>query len=200
MSKKSTIAFAVFLLLLSTAFAQGRGGRHGQQQTQGQGQKQGQGPGWRQGQGSAQSGSTQMEQKRIRATTHQRDQIRSCSKLADGIRKQARKMAQTREGKFNADQALQQRNQIRDQIRSMDQEHERLMNGFDATQKQAWQEQIKNTAQLRQQLNAQMQQMDTEFNSANPDTKRVAERAREIEQTMNNLRTQYGVLSSQAGS
>ncbi len=198
MSKKPTIAFTVFLLLLSTAFSEGRGGRQGQQQTQGQGQ--GQGPGWRQGQGGAQSGSTQMEQKRIRATTQQRDQIRSCSKLADGIRQQARKMAQTREGKFNADQAVKQRNQIRDQIRTMDQEHERLMNGFDAAQKQAWQEQIKNTAQLRQQLNSQMQQMDTEINSTNPDSKRVGERAREIERTMSNLRTQYGVLSSQAGS
>ena len=140
-----------------------------------------------------------MDQKRIHATTQQRDQIRTCDRLADGIRKQARKMQQNNKGKFNADTARQQQGQIRDQIQTMKQEHERLVNGLDATQQQSWQEQIRNMNHLRQQLNLQMQQMDTEL-KANPDSKRVEERAREIERTMNSWRLQYGVLASQAGS
>lgn len=79
----------------------------------------------------------------------------------------------------------------------MEQEHEQLMNGLDANQQQAWQEQIRNMNQLRQQLNLHQQQMDDEL-KGNPDAKRVAERAREMERTMNEWRKQYGVLSSQA--
>jgi chromosome segregation ATPase len=109
-------------------------------------------------------------------------------------------MAKNSGSKFNAAAANKQQSQIRDQVRAMEQEHERLMNGLDATQKQAWQEQIKNTNQLRQQVNLQLQQMDTELGSSNPDSKRVTERAREIEQTMNNWRKEYKTLSSQAGS
>jgi hypothetical protein len=51
--------------------------------------------------------------------------------------------------------------------------------------------------QLRQQLNLHQQQMDDEL-KGNPDAKRVAERAQQMERTMNEWRKQYGVLSSQA--
>ena len=195
MLKKSLILFPIFLLSLSMAFPQGRGGR----QSQGQGQGQGPGVGQGQGQGpaGAQVGNTQREQKRIHATKQQRDQIRTCDRAADSIRKQARTMAKNTGKKYSAAEANQQRNQIRDQIRTMDQEHERLMNGLDATQQQAWQEQIREMNQLRQQLNLRQQQMDSELRSPNPDANRVADHAREIEQTMNSLRTQYRGLSSQ---
>ncbi len=207
MLKKTLILFPIVLLALSLAFPQGRGGRQGQ--GQGPGSGQGPGPGSGQGlgtgqeQGQSQSGSKagsgQMEQQRIKATTQQRDQMRTCDKLADNIRKQARKMSQTSTGSFNADQAVRQQNQIRDQVRTMEQEHERLMNGLDPTQQQAWQEQIRNMDQLRQRANSQLQQMEGEL-KGNPDAKRVTERARELEQTMNNWRNQYRVLSSQAVS
>jgi hypothetical protein len=51
--------------------------------------------------------------------------------------------------------------------------------------------------QLRQQMNVHQQQMDDEL-KGNPDARRVAERAREMERTMNEWKKQYGVLSSQA--
>jgi hypothetical protein len=198
MLKKSLILFPILLLVVSIGFSQGRGRsqRQGQGSNQGQGQGQGQSPGQR----GAQAGSADMEQKRIHATRKQRDQIRSCDKLADGIRKQARKMAQASGRKFNIGEANRQRHQIQEQFRVMEQEHEQLMNGLDATQRQAWQEHIRNANQLRQQVNTHLQQMDTEMNSANPDSKRIAEYARVIEQTMNDWRKQYSTLYSQASS
>ncbi len=72
-----------------------------------------------------------------------------------------------------------------------------MMSDLDANQQQAWQEQIRNMNQLRQQLNLQQQQMEDEA-KGNPDAKRVAERARAVERTMDEWRKQYGVLSSQA--
>jgi hypothetical protein len=200
MSKKSLIVFPIFLLLVSTAFPLGRGGGQGAgsgQGGRGYGGGQGQGPGMGQGQSRGQNANAQMERKRIRVTQQQQEQLRSCDKLADGIRKQVRKMAKDSDKNFEPGKINQQQTQVRNQIRQMEQEHERLMNGLDTTQQEAWQEQIQNMKRLREQLNQHEQKMDAEL-KGNPDAKRVAERAREMEQTMNEWRKQYGILSSQA--
>jgi basic membrane lipoprotein Med (substrate-binding protein (PBP1-ABC) superfamily) len=202
MFKKNLIFLPILLLVFATAFPQGRGGSRGRSQGQGQGQRGNQGVGQSSGQGQyenrGQGGSGTMEQKRVHATQQQRKQIQSCNNMADGIRKQAREMAQVKEGKFNAKEAIQQQNQIRNQLQNMEKEHAQLMNGLDPAQNQAWQEQIRNMNQFRQQLNVQMQHMDDELGSANPDAKRVGERAREMEQIMKNWRKEYNTLSSQA--
>lgn len=192
MLKKTLIIFPIFLLVFSAAFPQGRGGRQGGQQGQRQSQGQG-GVG-----GGGQTGVGQMEQKRIHTTQQQRDQIHSCNKLADGIQKQARKMAQAAGNQFSVDEIGQQQNQIQNQIRTMEQEHEQLVNGLNSTQNQAWREQINNMNQYRQQLNLQLKQMDTELKSANPDSKQIQERAKEMEKVMNNWRKEYRTISAQA--
>lgn len=195
MLKRTLVIFPILLLMLSIAFPQGKGGGKGGGSGQGQGQGQGRVMG--QGQGGGQQTNAQMEQKRIKATKQQRDQIRSCNMLADDVRKQARKMAKDSGKKLNHGQLVQQQTHIRNQLRQIEQEQERLMNGLDKNQQQAWQEQIRNMNQLRQQMNVHQQQMDDEL-KGNPDARRVAERAREMERTMNEWKKQYGVLSSQA--
>jgi hypothetical protein len=180
MIKKLMILLSLSLLLLPASFAQGRRGRQAQGQSQ----------------GTMPSGSGQMERKRIHATSQQRDQIRSCDRLADGIRKQARKMAQSSGNNFNPDEAIRQQSQIRDQIRSMEQEHERLVNSLDATQQQAWQERIRNMSQSRDRLNLQQQQMETALKGS-PSTKSISEHAREMERTVNNWRAEYSALSTE---
>ncbi len=192
MLKRVLIMFPILLLVFSTAFPQGRGGRQGRQQAQRQSQSQG--GVW----GTDQTRVGQMEQKRIHTTQQQRNQIHSCNKLADGIQKQARKMAQMSGNQFNADEANQQQSQIQNQFRMMEQEHEQLMNGLNPTQNQAWKEQIRNMNQFRQQLNLQLQQMNNELSSANPDSKQIKERAKELEKIMNNWRKEYSTISSQA--
>ncbi len=68
------------------------------------------------------------------------------------------------------------------------------MNGLDAGQQQAWQEQIRSMNQLRQQPNLRPQQMDDEL-KGNPDAARASERAREIERTMNGgINTAFSLL------
>ena len=199
MLKKSLLVLPIFLLSLSIAFPQGRGGGgRGQGAGQGQGQVMGQGQGSTQGQGSKQGqGSVLREQKRIQSTQQQRDQIRNCDKLADGIRKQAQKMAKNSGNKYNATEAARQQNQLREQIRTMQQEHEGLMNGLNANQKQGWNEQIRTMDQLQLQLRTHLQEMQAE-QQANPDGKRNAERAREIERIMNGWKSEYDVLKSEA--
>jgi len=151
---------------------------------------QGQGP------GGSKPANAQIGQKRIRATEQQRDQLRSCDRLADKIRKQARTMAKNSGKNPNVGQITQQQSHIRNQISEMEREHDRLMNGLDAGQKQAWQEQIRNMSQLRQQLNQNQQQLAEELRG-NPDANHVSERAWEMERTMAEWRKQYALLNAQ---
>lgn len=208
MLKKLLMVLPILLLSLSIAFTQGRGGGQGagrgqgsgQGQSVGQGQGSGQHQGIGQGQGSGQGqGVEQRDQKRIKSSIQQRDQIRTCDKLADGVRKQAQKMGKNSGNKFNAEEANLQRDQLREQIRAMKQEHERLVNGLDDTQKQAWKEQIRDMDQLQQRLHTHLQEMQSE-QRADPDGQRNAERAREIERIMKNWTSQYSVLESEAAS
>ena len=201
MLKRALTIVPALLLTLAIAFPQGkgggRGGGGGQGQGMGQGQGQGQGQVMGQGQGGGQQTNAQAVQDRIKTTKQQRDQIRSCDKLADDIQKQSRKMARDSEKKLNHGQLVQQQVHIRNQIRKMEQEHDQLMKGLNANQQQAWQEQIRTMNRLREQMTLHQQQMDGEL-KLNPDAKRVAERAREMERTMNEWRKHLGALSSQA--
>jgi hypothetical protein len=182
--KKIAIFLSLFLLAVASVYPQGRGGAQGQQQGRGQSQ------------GSAQAGQRDMTRERIRTTRQQQDQIRSCDKLADGIRKQAREMARTSAGKFKADEARKQRDGLREQVRTMEREHERLIQGLEADQHQAWQERIRNVNRLREQVNSQLEQMDGDLNAAEPDAKRISERAREMERIVSEWRKHYGAMSS----
>ena len=106
-------------------------------------------------------------------------------------------MSQAGGGKFNAGEAKQQQAKIREGVRAMEQEHERLMNGLDPAQQQALQERIRNMNQHREQINMELRNMDRELGAPNPDAKRVAERAQEMERVMNNWRKEYKALSSE---
>lgn len=181
--KKSLMILAFLFICAMLAYPQGRG------------KAQGQPPGKGQRRDGAQTGQGEMDRDRMRATSQQQDRIRACDKLADGVRNQARKMGRISEGKFNADQARKQRDRLQEQVRTMEREHERLVQGLDATQNQAWQERIRNMNRLREQFNNHLQQMNQELNTANPDAKRIAERAREMDRTMTEWRKQYSALS-----
>ena len=188
--KKHLILLSIFLSAAVAAFPQGRGGSGG---SRGQGRQQAQ-PRQQEG---VQSGQGTTERKRVRIHSEQRRQIQECSKTADGIRKQARKMAQTSGKEFNAEEARQQRNQIQSRLQTMQEEHEQLMQGLNSGQQQALRERIQNMNQLQQQMNTQLRQMNSELAPANPDSAKVSEQARNMEQTMERWRKEYNALSSE---
>jgi DNA repair exonuclease SbcCD ATPase subunit len=191
--KKHLILLSIFLLAAVAAFPQGRGGGG----NRGQGRQQAQPRTQQRQQQGVQSGQGATERKRIQIHSEQRQQIQECRKTADGIRKQAQKMAQTSGNKFNAEEARQQRNQIQNQLQTMQEEHEQLMQGLDSGQQQALRERIQNMNQLQQQMNTQLRQMNSELAPANPDPAKVSEQARTMEQTMERWRKEYNALSSE---
>jgi hypothetical protein len=204
--KRMAAFVSIGVFIVASAFAQGRGGSGGAQrggQGSGQRQVQGQGQGIDQGQwqgqqqGGSQAGNTQMRQERIKTTKQQREQMHTCSKQADSLRKQIRTMARTSDKKFNGDEARRQRDRIKNQLQAMEQEHERLMNGLDPSQQLAFKEHIQNMNRLRKETHSGLQSMNSELDPANPNASRVKERARGMEQIMEEWTKEYQTLHSQ---
>ena len=179
--KNKGIVLALVLALspvLTLAQMRGGGGRRGGQG----GPSQGQQP--RKGGPGMGRGTMDRDRLRSHATDQQRDQYRTCTQSADRVRAQARQMAQATGKGFNADQARQQREQLHNRIQTMQQEHERLLEGLNNEQRAAMQEHIRNMEEIHERVRTRMQEMDQELAQTNPDGKRVAERARAIEREM----------------
>jgi chromosome segregation ATPase len=201
--KKTILSLVVALAFCATFLpAQGRGGSgqrggsQGQRTSIGQGQRQG-------GQMGTPAGQVtrQQDRDRIQATSQQRDRLRTCDQTADQLRTQARQMARDARGtQFNADHARQQRDQIRERLQTMQQEHEQLMTGLSTEQKEALQNRIQNMNQIRERVNTQLQQVDAELNQGSPDAKLVRERAQDIEQSMKEWQKQYRKMQSDMGA
>jgi hypothetical protein len=180
--------FAVMILVaVSIAWGQGKG--KGSQAAKGQGQ--------RQQQAGAQQGQGDMDRDRVRATAQQRDQLQGCDRSAEAIRTRARQMAKDAGGSgFKPDQIRREQQQIREQLAAMSREQERLMQGFNKGQAQAFQAHLRNMERAKERINTQLQALDQELSQPQPRGKKVAERAREIDRTMNEWQKQYGAMQS----
>ena len=189
----TVIAIAFLCAALPLAFPQGRGGQRGGGQSSGQGQGQQGHPGG----ADRGSGNTDGERDRIHVSQQQRDQVKSCDRSADAVRKQAGKMGKNGQGGgFNAGKARQDRDQLQGQVRAMQQEHQRLMQGLNPGQQQALESHVRNMNRLQERLNTHMENMNGELGKDAPDAKRVAEQAREMERVSKEWREQYRAIQS----
>lgn len=159
-----------------------------------------QGAGQGQGQRGAEMGKGTLErdQKRIRATIQQRDQLRSCDRSADQVRKRARTLARTAQNAGAQAGAIgEQTTQLRQQFRSMLEEHNRLLESLDTEQRTRLQEQIRNMQAIRERVEIQLSAIETGSARSDPDRKRIAERARELEQHLKEWQRQYRTMNRQ---
>jgi hypothetical protein len=198
MKKKRVLLLALVAFASTGVYAQARGGAQGGS-SRGQGQGQGQQTprtGRQSGQGAgAQDRGAQRDQARAQTTDQQRDQYRTCDQSMDRARTMARDMAQDSGGKgFNADRARQQRDQLREQFQTMEQEHQRLLQGLTADQGQFVQQRTGTMEQIQERINTRLQEMNQELEMAAPDGKRVAEQARTIEREMKAWQDQHRAM------
>ncbi|MCL6481680.1 MAG: hypothetical protein K6U02_08135 [Firmicutes bacterium] len=137
-------------------------------------------------------GTVQRDQKRIYATTEQRNQIRTCNQSADEIRQRARELARTAQHSgWQAGSMREQVTRLRQQFRSLQEEHNRLMQGQDAEQRAVLQERIRNMEQLGERVEAELSTIEGELANTKPDGKRIAGHVREIERYMKEWQEQY---------
>ncbi len=188
MKFKLIIPVVILSTALPYAWSQGKGGQGGRSQQSGQPQGQQRGPS-----GSERSyGTIERERDRVLVSHQQRDQLRTCDRSADAVRDQARQMGKYGQGAgFNADKARQDRDRLQEQVRTMQQEHERLMQGLNPGQQQALESHVRNLNRLQERLNTRMENLNGELGKADPDAKRVAEQAREMERVSKEWREQY---------
>ena len=199
------LAAIVSLAVSPVLYAQRGGGGGGQRG--GGGGMQGQGPtisgqprGGQQGQVGAQTGTRDQQRQRIHATDQQGNQYRTSTQAADRVRTQARDMAKAAKGGgVNNEEFRQQHAQLRNDIQTMQQEHDRFAQGLSEEQRAAVQDRIRRMDQARDRLHTQSQQMDQEMSQANPDAQHIATQAREMEKAMKEWQKQYRSLGSEIG-
>lgn len=146
--------------------------------------------------GSAPHRDARRDRLRTRPTQEERDQYRTCDRSLDRVRAEAQDMARYTGGPtFFASYARFQRDQVRAAIRTLQREHEHLMQRLSDKQKGAVQEYIRAVQQIQARINTLLQQMDQELGKDAPDSDRVAEQARAIEQEV----SQWQIQNRQMG-
>jgi predicted nucleic acid-binding Zn-ribbon protein len=78
----------------------------------------------------------------------------------------------------------------------MDQNHERLMQGFSPEQRVSAQERIRAMEQARERANTRLREMNRELAQANPDRNHLQQQARDMEESMQRWRNQYQQMAS----
>jgi hypothetical protein len=137
---------------------------------------------------------------RIHATDQQRDQFRACTQSQDRVRTQARDISRVgqRAGSSSND-ARRQRDQLREQVRIMQQEHQRLMQGLGPEQQEAARQQIREMQRVEERLQTRMQELDAAVDAPSFDFTSVSARARQVERAMEQWQKQHRKLGSQIG-
>jgi chromosome segregation ATPase len=138
---------------------------------------------------------------RVHAPNQQLDQFRACTQSQNRVRTQARDMAGLagRPGSSSKD-ALRQRDQLREHVRFMQQEHQRLLQGLGPEQQEAARRQIREMERIQERLQTRMQELDAAVDSPSFDFSQVATRAREVERTMQQWQKQHRKLGNQIGA
>lgn len=142
----------------------------------------------------------QRDQLHRQATTQQRDQYRTCDQTMTQSRTHMRTMAKVANGTgVDAGQMRQHQARVQEELRTMQQERERLYKGLNQEQQTAVQERNQKLEQMHQQIQNRLQEMDRELSQSNPNAKRVAEQARENERTMAMYQKEFRAMGEDLG-
>ena len=133
-------------------------------------------------------------------TTQQRDQYRTCDQAMTQSRTQMRTMAKVANGTVvDAGQMREHHARVQEDLRTMQQERDRLYNGLNQEQQSAVQERNQKLEQMHQRIQNRLQEMDQELSQSNPNAKRVAEQARENERAMNMYQKEFRAMGEDLG-
>ncbi len=199
MFRKLIIPLGILVIFAgSLLYAQGRPGGGGQgpgQRGSGLGGPQ---AGMRGGQRANQGAGLQTRQRlRIHATDQQRAQYRTCAQSLDRVRSRIRDMNRIMKGSaFNKQQALQAREQLRQELRTLRQEHERWVAGLDDEQKAAVPEPLQQMSRTRQQLEDWSEALGFELEQESVDSTAVLDQLRKLDNATRQLQQQQRDVAS----
>jgi hypothetical protein len=146
------------------------------------------------------TGIQEQRRQRVHTTEQQHSQYRTCVHSAERVRTRAREMTQAAKGQaFNREQAQQFREQLRNEIQMMEQNHRQFVGGLSQEQRTHIRERLREMDRTRERVNAHLQTMDQELRQGEFNGKRVAGQAGEIEKAMKAWHQQYQNVGSDLG-
>ncbi len=137
---------------------------------------------------------------RLHTTDQQMQQSRTCTQSMERVRKQLRTMSRiSKTQPIRAGQASQWREQLRNNVQTMNQEQTGLMNGLNPEQQEAVRNRNQELQTTREQFQQMSEALEMELALEAPDPAKVREQAREMESAMNKIRTQQQQFNNDLG-
>jgi chromosome segregation ATPase len=147
--------------------------------------------------GNQGAGMQTRQRLRIHATDQQRAQYRTCTQSLDRLRTRIRDMNRImNSAAFNKQQALQAREQLRNELRTMQQEHDRWVAGLDDEQKAAVSEQLQQMSRTRQPLEDWSEALGFELEQESVDSAAVRDQLRKLDKATRQLQQQQRDVAS----
>lgn len=143
------------------------------------------------------SGGGARQRQRIDASTQQRSQYRDCSQATKRLRSRVTEMNRTINGAGPAGVTHRLRQQLRTELRSMQQEQERLRTKLTAEQQALVQEHLGNMERDREELMSLSDALEFELDQLTPDETKVHTQLRDMDRLATNLEKQQQKLGSE---
>jgi len=152
------------------------------------------------GQAGMGAGTEMREQQRARihASDQQRQQLHDCNQAADRIRTQSRDMMrQSKNSTMTPTQVNQWREQLQNQIKEMNRNHEQLMSGLSEEQKNASRHAIQEIEQARAQLMQTTERLNNQLAAPELNRDRIGDEAHEAERAASQLKKRQSEFAAQ---
>ena len=138
---------------------------------------------------------------RLEATQQQQQQVRTCTEAAEQVRRQAREIVKSARGTGPAGESPpQQHRLLQDRVRTMEQEHNRLMQSLNEQQRAQLQDRIRQMTAARNRVQSEMERLGPLMEGGDPDPARVRDHAREVERASKTWEKQYRRIESEMTS
>jgi hypothetical protein len=142
--------------------------------------------------GGGQQDTHAEQRERIRATEQQRVQVENCTKSENQVRQRAREMAEAaKRGGVNNQDFIRLHEQLRQEMRTMQQERDRFMTSLSEEQGSVLQDRIRKMDQSRDRLNDQVRLLEAEMAKPNPDPKRISNYSHDLDKAMNEWQKRF---------
>jgi hypothetical protein len=137
----------------------------------------------------------------VRASEEQRRQLHAGSECASRAMTQAREMERvSKRAGFSLGEAQRQQDRVREEVRTLAQEQQRLEAGMSAEQRSGLQDRLSRLEQERLRVEEHVRALDGGLAAPAPDPKRIAAHSRDLERSLKRWQKEHRALSADMGA
>ncbi|MFQ5877044.1 MAG: hypothetical protein ACE5JH_05055 [Acidobacteriota bacterium] len=132
----------------------------------------------------------------IQVTARQREQVRTCTRATDLVRSLAREMGRAAKGsRFSVAAVRRRQARLSESILRLRREHQRFAGGLADAQREQLGDRIRQMERCGERLDAHLEELARVLAGATPDSRLVADRAREVEREARMWQKQYRFIA-----